>query len=71
MTAHGGKAVAVNDERMTIEEAMPEGRTVIVEFPSKTDAETLYNDAAYQAFKKIPHKYTQCDSIIIEKGFMA
>jgi len=70
LTAHGGKALAVNEERTTLEGALPKGRVVIVEFGSKADAEAFYNDPAYQPLKKIRHQYAQCDSIIIEQGFM-
>lgn len=69
LTAHGGVAVAVNDEKTTLEGSLPEGRCVLVEFPSKTHAEAFYNDPDYQPLKKIRHKYAQADSIIIEKGF--
>jgi len=69
LTAHGGKAVAVSDERKVIEGTLPEGRIVIVEFPSMEHAEAFYSDPDYQPLKKIRHKYAQCDSAIVEKGF--
>jgi uncharacterized protein (DUF1330 family) len=69
LTSHGGIALAVSDEMTVIEGNMPEGRAVIVEFPSMAHAQAFYNDPEYQPLKKIRHKYTQCDSAIIEKGF--
>lgn len=69
LTRHGGKAIAVSDKVKTIEGTIPEGRAVIVEFPSWESAEAFYNDPEYQPYKKIRHKYTSCDSAIIEKGF--
>lgn len=69
LTRHGGVAIAVSDDMKVIEGKMPEGRAVIVEFPSMAHAEAFYNDPEYKPLKKIRHKYTQCDSGIIEKGF--
>jgi uncharacterized protein (DUF1330 family) len=69
LTRHGGVAIAVSDDMKVIEGTMPEGRTVIVEFPSMAHAEAFYSDPEYQPFKKIRQEYTQCDSGIIEKGF--
>ncbi len=69
LTRHGGVALAVSDDMKVIEGEMPKGRTVIVEFPSMEHAEAFYNDPEYQPFKAIRHKYTECDSGIIEKGF--
>jgi uncharacterized protein (DUF1330 family) len=69
LTSHGGVALAVSDNMKTLEGEMPKGRAVIVEFPSMEKAEAFYNDPAYQPYKQIRHKYAQCDSGIIEKGF--
>jgi len=69
LTSHGGKAVLVSDDKEVIEGELPDGRIVVVEFPSKKHAKAFYNDPQYQPFKKIRHKFAQCDSAIIENGF--
>ncbi|WP_299122478.1 DUF1330 domain-containing protein [uncultured Tenacibaculum sp.] len=66
---HGGVTVAVDENPLTIEGTVPEGRVVIVEFPTKTAAEAFYNDPEYQAIKAWRQKVSQSDSIILEKGF--
>ncbi|MCF2876429.1 MULTISPECIES: DUF1330 domain-containing protein [unclassified Tenacibaculum] len=66
---HGGVTVAVDENPLTIEGAVPEGRVVIVEFPTKVAAEAFYNDPEYQAIKAWRQKVSQSDSIILEKGF--
>ncbi|KAB1151402.1 DUF1330 domain-containing protein [Tenacibaculum aiptasiae] len=66
---HGGVTVAVDENPLTIEGTVPEGRVVIVEFPTKVAAEAFYNDPDYQAIKAWRQKVSQSDSIILEKGF--
>lgn len=70
LTRHGGVALAVSDDIKVIEGNIPEGRTVLVEFPSMDAAEAFYNDPEYQPLKAIRHKYTECDSGIIEKSLV-
>ncbi|CAM1342863.1 DUF1330 domain-containing protein [Tenacibaculum amylolyticum] len=66
---HGGITVAVDENPLTIEGTLPKGRVVIVEFPTKKNAEDFYNDPAYQDIKTWRQKVSQSDSIILEKGF--
>lgn len=66
---HGGVTVAMDENPLTIEGTVPEGRVVIVEFPTKVAAEAFYNDPEYQAIKAWRQKVSQSDSIILEKGF--
>lgn len=66
---HGGVTFAVADNPPTIEGTLPEGRLVILEFPSKADAEGFYNDPEYQPLKKIRKEISQSDSTIFERGF--
>lgn len=61
--------MVASDEKKVIEGSIPEGRIVVVEFPSMQHAEAFYNDPDYQPFKEIRHKYAQCDSVIVEQGF--
>lgn len=66
---HGGVTVAVDENPLTIEGTMPEGRVVIVEFPTKEAAKGFYDDPDYQEIKKWRQKVSESDSIILEKGF--
>lgn len=66
---HGGVTVAVDENPTTIEGTLPNGRVVIVEFPTKQDAENFYNDPEYLPIKKWRQKSSESDSIILEKGF--
>ena len=66
---HGGVTVAANEKQTAIEGSLPDGRIVILEFPTKKDAEGFYNDPDYQALKEWRHKVSESDSIIFEKGF--
>lgn len=66
---HGGVTFAVADNPEPIEGTLPKGRLVILEFPSKADAEGFYNDPEYQPLKKIRKEISQSDSTIFERGF--
>ena len=66
---HGGETLAVDESPSNIEGSLPEGRVVIVEFPSKQAAEGFYNDEDYQPLKKWRQQISESDSIIFEKGF--
>lgn len=69
VSKHGGVTFAVADNPPTIEGTLPEGRLVILEFPSKDDAFGFYNDPEYQPLKKIRKQISQSDSTIFERGF--
>lgn len=60
---------AVADNPEPIEGTLPKGRLVILEFPSKQDAEGFYNDPEYQPLKKIRKQMSESDSTIFERGF--
>ena len=66
---YGGVAIAVNESPMTIEGTVPDGRVVIVEFPSRQAAEDFYNDPEYKSIKIERQKVSESDTIIFEKGF--
>lgn len=67
---HGGKALSVTDQFDTWEGSLPEGRLVLVEFPSKEDAESFYADPDYQPFKAIRHKISSSDAILFDSGMV-
>ena len=71
VSRHGGETFAVADNPPVIEGNLPKGRLVILEFPSKADAEGFYNDPKYQPLKKIRKQISQSDSTIFEKGFLS
>lgn len=66
---HGGETVAVDENPIAIEGTVPGGRVVIVEFPTKQDAENFYNDPEYQPIKKWRQQCSESDSVIMERGF--
>lgn len=47
VSKHGGVTFAVADNSPVIEGSLPEGRLVILEFPSKEDAEGFYDEPDY------------------------
>lgn len=69
VSKHEGVTFAVADNPPTLEGTLPEGRLVILEFPSKDDAFGFYNDPDYQPLKKIRKQISQSDSVIFERGF--
>lgn len=66
---HGGKALAVTEEIDVREGAMPQGRVILVEFPSKQAAEAFYNDPDYQPLKKLRSTLLDADMAIFDSGF--
>ena len=66
---HEGKTVAVDENPTRIEGSVPEGRVVILEFPSKEAAKGFYNDPDYQSLKEWRKKVSKSDSIILQRGF--
>lgn len=66
---HGGETVAVDENPLPIEGKLPDGRVVILQFPTKQAAQDFYNDPDYQPIKAWRHKSSSSDSIIFEKGF--
>ncbi|WP_414932746.1 DUF1330 domain-containing protein [Vibrio europaeus] len=66
---HGGKALAVTEEIDVREGVMPQGRVILVEFPSKQAAEAFYNDPDYQPLKKLRSALLDADMAIFDSGF--
>jgi len=69
LTKHGGKALAVTDNVDVREGTMPEGRVVLVEFPSKEHAEAFYSAPDYQPLKALRASFLDADMAIFEQGF--
>lgn len=69
VSRHGGVTFAVADNPPVIEGSLPEGRLVILEFPSKEAAFGFYNDPEYQPLKKVRKEMSSSDSTIFERGF--
>ncbi|MGF1697147.1 DUF1330 domain-containing protein [Vibrio kyushuensis] len=65
---HGGKALAVTDQLDVIEGKMPEGRVVLVEFPSKEHANAFYTSPEYQPLKQLRSTILDADSAIFESS---
>ncbi|MEZ8099091.1 DUF1330 domain-containing protein [Vibrio bivalvicida] len=66
---HGGKALAVTEDIDVREGSMPQGRVILVEFPSKQAAEAFYNDPDYQPLKKLRSTLLDADMAIFDSGF--
>ena len=66
LTKHGGKPLAVTDEYDTWEGSMPEGRMVLVEFPTKQHADAFYNDPDYQPYKAIRQSVSTSDAALFD-----
>jgi len=66
LVRHGGKALAVTDDVETWEGALPEGRLVLVEFPTKAHADAFYADPEYQPFKTLRQSISSSDSVLFD-----
>lgn len=66
LTKYGGEAIVMSEKVKHIEGTMPEGKVVIVEFPSMQRAEEFYNSAEYKPLIAIRNKYTSSDTVIAE-----
>ncbi|MGF1755423.1 DUF1330 domain-containing protein [Vibrio makurazakiensis] len=63
---HGGKALSVTDSVDVREGSMPEGRLILVEFPTKKHAEDFYTDPEYQPLKQLRSTLLDADMAIFE-----
>ena len=66
---YGGVPIAISEKPTAMEGKLPEGKLVIVEFPSMKDAQDFYNDPEYQPLKAARLKVSSSDAVIFEKGF--
>jgi len=67
---YGGKALSVTEEFDVWEGSLPEGRLVLIEFPSKKDADAFYADPDYQPLKEIREKISSSDTILFDSGMV-
>ncbi len=63
---YGGKALAVSEKVKQIQGTLPEGKFVILEFPTVEQAEAYYYSAEHQTLIENGSKYFSSDSIIVE-----
>lgn len=66
LTKYGGKPLAVTEHFDTWEGSLPDGRLVLVEFPSKNDADAFYDDPEYQPYKELRKKISSSDTVLFE-----
>jgi uncharacterized protein (DUF1330 family) len=62
----GGKFIVRGGDLTIVEGEWPNPRLVIIEFPSRADAEGWYSSAAYQKVISLRHKSTTGSLIIVE-----
>ncbi len=62
----GGKALAVSEKFKQLSGSLPEGKFVILEFPSMEQAEAYYYCTEHQDLLEKGGKYFSSDSIIAE-----
>ena len=65
---YGGKALAVSEKIKKLQGALPEGKFVVLEFPTMDQAEAYYYSAEHQALLEKGNKYFSSDSIIVENS---
>ena len=66
---HGGLPVAVSENPLTLEGTIPNGKLVIVEFPSMKEAKDFNSDPEYQPLKEIRSQVSKSDAVMFERGF--
>lgn len=66
LEAFGGKFLVRGGHFTVIEGAMPHGRIVMAEFPSRAQAEAWYTSAAYQAILPLRLNSMDCDAFIVD-----
>ncbi|KAE9631147.1 DUF1330 domain-containing protein [Parasedimentitalea maritima] len=63
---YGGKPLAVTEDFEVIEGALPTGRLILMEFPSKEAARKYYLGPEHRPYKDILDKTASCDLAIFE-----
>jgi uncharacterized protein (DUF1330 family) len=66
VTPFGGKFIIRGGKMTVLEGQWPQPRTVVIEFPSRAQAEGWYNSAAYQKIIGLRHKSSAGNLIIID-----
>ena len=65
LAEYGGRALVVADDRELVEGTWPETRTVVVEFPSMSDARAWYNSEGYAGPKSMVRKAARRNFIFV------
>lgn len=68
LTKYGGKPFVVSENVRVVEGALPQGKLVIVEFPSTESAEAFYADPDYQPLIEVRQRLSSSDAAIFDKG---
>ncbi|KEI71277.1 DUF1330 domain-containing protein [Endozoicomonas elysicola] len=63
---YGGKALVVSEKVNKLQGTLPDGKFVILEFPSLEKAEGYYYSGEHQALLEKGNPYFSSDSIIVE-----
>ena len=66
LSPFGGKFVVRGGDLTIVEGEWPNPRLVIIEFPSRADADGWYKSAAYQKVISLRHKSTTGSLIIVD-----
>jgi uncharacterized protein (DUF1330 family) len=66
LTAFGGRFVARGGNLAVLEGEWPQPRLVVIEFPSRADAEGWYKSPAYQKIIGLRHKSSAGSLIIVD-----
>ncbi len=64
LLAYGGKPLAVTDSPIVREGAFPEGRLLLVEFPSKEAALKYYDGPEHRPYKQVLDRVADSDLMI-------
>lgn len=65
---YGGKALAVSEKIIKLTGELPEGKFVILEFPTMKQADDYYYSEEHQALLEKGQRYFSTDSIIVENA---
>ena len=68
---YGGKALAVSEKIKKLQGSLPEGKFVILEFPTIEQAEDYFHSVEHQALMEKGKQYFSSDSIIVENQLHA
>lgn len=63
-----GKLLSVDESPETLEGEWPATRTVLIEFPSREDADAWYHSEAYQTLAQHRHAASE-GNIVVVRGF--
>ncbi|MES0885008.1 DUF1330 domain-containing protein [Roseibium sp. SCP14] len=70
LVSYGGKPLAVTEQVDVKEGALPEGRLILVEFPTKKHAEDYYFGPEHRPYKEILERVSSCDMAIFDSGLL-